>query len=190
MKKIYKKKPTNVSKHYVNNRTFYESLIEYKADLKRFNRPGSNMPPEMRPPIPKYVGECIMLICTRLGFRPNFLRYTYRDECIGDAIENCVAAVNNFDPNKTNNPFAYFTQIAFNAFIRRIQHEKKQAYVRYKNYENTFTLAEMQDHLEGDDNKLTQKGTNVNVDEFVANFERTMNKAGRNKKKRVAKLLA
>ena len=84
------------------------------------------------PPVPDYVGECFLKIANGLSFRPNFINYTYRDEMISDGIENCLQYVYNFDPNKSNNPFAYFTQIIYFAFIRRIQKEKKQTHIKHK----------------------------------------------------------
>jgi hypothetical protein len=115
------------SKHYINNRTLLESLIKYKAGVDEAKKKGS-LPPR----IPEYIGECFYKIATRLSTKYKFVNYTFRDEMIADAVENCVAAVNNFDPAKSSNPFAYFTQIIGNAFIRRIMKEKKQTYVKYK----------------------------------------------------------
>lgn len=115
------------SKHYINNRTLLESLIKYKSGVDEAKKNGT------RPPrIPEYIGECFYKIATRLSTKYKFVNYTFRDEMIADAVENCVAAVNNFDPSKSSNPFAYFTQIIGNAFIRRIMKEKKQTYVKYK----------------------------------------------------------
>jgi len=79
-----------------------------------------------RPYVPNYIGECIMKIATHLSYKPNFINYTFRDEMILDGIENCITYIDNFDPAKSKNPFAYFTQITYYAFIRRIQKEKKQ----------------------------------------------------------------
>lgn len=115
------------SKHYINNRALLEALIKYKDAVAEAKKNGTQ-PPR----IPEYIGECFFKIATRLSTKYKFVNYTYRDEMISDAIENCVAVVNNFDPAKSSNPFAYFTQIIGNAFIRRIMKEKKQTYVKYK----------------------------------------------------------
>lgn len=115
------------SKHYINNRALLEALIKYRDAVQEAKKNGTQ-PPR----IPEYIGECFFKIATRLSTKYKFVNYTYRDEMISDAIENCVAVVNNFDPAKSSNPFAYFTQIIGNAFIRRIMKEKKQTYVKYK----------------------------------------------------------
>ena len=82
------------------------------------------------PPVTNYIGECFLKIATHLSYRPNFINYTYRDEMISDGIENCLQYVKNFNPEKSSNPFAYFTQIIYYAFLRRIQKEKKQTHVK------------------------------------------------------------
>ena len=89
-----------------------------------------------QPPITNYIGECFLKIANHLSYRPNFINYTYRDEMISDGIENCLQYVHNFNPDKSNNPFAYFTQIIYYAFLRRIQKEKKQSHVKNKLIEN------------------------------------------------------
>ena len=88
------------------------------------------------PPITNYIGECFLKIATHLSYRPNFINYTYREEMISDGIENCLQYVHNFNPEKSDNPFAYFTQIIYYAFLRRIQKEKKQSHVKNKIIEN------------------------------------------------------
>ena len=86
-----------------------------------------------KPQLSNYIGQSILLICNNLAKKPNFSGYTYKQEMISDGIIDCIAAADNFNPEKTNNPFAYFTQIAWNAFIRRIHKEKKQTYIKHKN---------------------------------------------------------
>lgn len=138
-------------KNYINNKTLYLSMIEYKEALNKALK--ENQP---KPQVSKYIGESIMLICNNLAVKPNFSGYTYKQEMIADGIVDCIAAVDNFDPNKTNNPFAYFTQIAWNAFIRRLHKEKRQMYIKHKNFENSFLMNEMWDesdniHLKSND---------------------------------------
>ncbi len=95
------------------------------------------------PPVSDYIGECFMKIANHLSYRPNFINYTYRDEMIADGIENCIQYSYNFNPEKSNNPFAYFTQIIYYAFVRRIQKEKTQSHIKNKMMERdvfeTFT---------------------------------------------------
>ena len=51
---------------------------------------------------------------------------------ISDGIENCLQYLDNFNPKTSNNPFAYFTQIIYYAFVRRIQKEKKQITIKQR----------------------------------------------------------
>jgi hypothetical protein len=113
--------------HYVNNADFLKALKEYKQEVIAAKEAGLE-----KPRVSNYVGECILKIATHLSYRPNFFNYTYTDEMISDGIENCLMYIDNFDPDKYNNPFAYFTQIIYYAFIRRIQKEKKQTYIKGK----------------------------------------------------------
>jgi len=116
--------------HYVDNKKLLAAMIEFRnsvIEAKENDKP--------RPRIPDYIGECIMKISEHLSYRPNFINYTYKDEMISDGIENCLLYIDNFNPEKSKNPFAYFTQIIYYAFIRRMQKEKKQTYVKYKSLE-------------------------------------------------------
>jgi hypothetical protein len=146
--------------HYVNNRTLFEKMQEYKA--ARVLAVAEEKP---APRIPRYIGECLLMICTKLATKPNFSGYTYRDEMVADGIENCIAAVDNFDPDRYNNPFAYFTQIAWNAFIRRINREKKQSYIKHKNYQNNYLMSDQQ---------METIATNEYSDDLIKNFEDKM----------------
>lgn len=113
--------------HYVNNQELLDALIVYKKKCEKAEAEG-----KPRPVIPRYIGECFLKIANRLSFKPNFVNYTYRDDMISDGIENCVQYINNFNPEKSKNPFAYFTQIIYYAFLRRIQKEKKQLEIKGK----------------------------------------------------------
>ena len=157
--------------NYINNKTLYGSMIHYKNEV---NESKKN---EQDPPIvPRYIGESILLICSNLAKKPNFSGYTYKTDMISDAIMDCVAAVDNFDPEKTNNPFAYFTQIAWNAFIRRIQKEKKQTYIKHKNFENSFMMNELWSDAENIHLKANEYSS-----EIVRSFE-DKNNLPKNKK--------
>lgn len=113
------------SVHYVNNKEFLEALIEYKKKVSLSQERG-----DPKPRITNYLGECFLKIATHLSFKPNFVNYIFKDDMISDGIENCVQYVLNFDPEKFDNPFAYFTQIIYYAFLRRIQKEKRQLEVK------------------------------------------------------------
>ena len=113
--------------HYVDNAKFLEAMKEWKDKCKDAEETG-----EEPPRISNYIGECFLKIANGLSYRPNFINYTYRQEMISDGIENCLQYIHNFDPEKSKNPFSYFTQIIYYAFLRRIEKEKKQSYVKYK----------------------------------------------------------
>ena len=115
------------SEHYVNNKEFLEALIVFKNKCAIAKENG-----EPRPPISNYIGECFLKIATHLSYKPNFVNYMFREDMICDGIENCVQYIQNFNPEKSNNPFAYFTQIIYYAFLRRIQKEKKQLEIKNK----------------------------------------------------------
>ena len=116
-----------VSEHYVNNKEFLEALIVFKAKCSKAKEAG-----EPRPQITNYIGECFMKIATHLSYKPNFVNYMFREDMISDGIENCVQYIENFNPEKSKNPFAYFTQIIYYAFLRRIQKEKRQLEIKNK----------------------------------------------------------
>ena len=89
-----------------------------------------------RPRVPEYIGTCLFKIATHLARKPNFANYTFKEDMISDGIENCLLYIDNFNPDIYSNPFAYFTQIIYFAFLRRIQKEKKHMYIRYKSMQN------------------------------------------------------
>jgi hypothetical protein len=119
-----------------------------------------------------------MKIAEGLSHKPNFINYTYRDEMISDGIENCLMYFENFDPSKSKNPFAYFTQVIYFAFLRRIQKEKKQLYVKYKATEMYGVLDEFE-MLESEDGTTKQFELYDNIEEFIETYEgvRKANKA-------------
>jgi len=119
------------SSHYVDNKKFLQALIEYRALVDQAEKDG-----KPQPQVPNYIGECFIKIATHLSYKSNFINYTFKDDMISDGIENCLTAVAKFDPSKSSNPFAYYTQIIYFAFIRRIQKEKKQQATKYKMIEN------------------------------------------------------
>ena len=115
------------SEHYVNNKEFLAALIKYREDKEIALAKG--LP---KPPIPRYIGECFLKIANHLSFKPNFVNYMFKEDMISDGIENCVQYIHNFNPEKSQNPFAYFTQIIHYAFLRRIQREKRQLEIKNK----------------------------------------------------------
>ena len=119
-------KKTNKA-HYVDNKKFLQAMIEHRDKCRIAEEKGKK-----KPDVSNYIGECFLKIANHLSYRPNFINYTFRDDMISDGIENCLQYLDNFNPKKSNNPFAYFTQIIYYAFIRRIQKEKKQTNIKYR----------------------------------------------------------
>lgn len=151
--------------HYVDNKLLFETLVKYKKAVARQTK--------NPPPIPEYVGECLLKIATRLSQKSNFASYTFRDDMISDAIENCIMYLHNFDPAKSSNPFAYFTQITHFAFIRRIEREKKQVYTKLKYAIHRAEQQEDYIHADGDSADLpVPEWTHYeNIREFIRDYE-------------------
>jgi hypothetical protein len=172
-------------KHYINNADFLKALVEYKAKTKIAL--DSGLP---RPTIPNYIGECWMKIAEGLSHKPNFINYTYRDEMFSDGIENCLQYFENFDPNRGSNPFAYFTQIIYFAFLRRIGKEKKQLYVKYKATEQ-FGILDENELAELEEHGAKQFEMYDNISEFIATYEDTKKakKASSKKAKGIEKFI-
>ena len=138
--------PRKKTEHYVNNKKLLEELIVYRAKVfkakEKFIKKYGEDPPKMgawegKPTIPNYLGECFLKIANHLSYKPNFVNYMFKDDMICDGIENCVRYIHNFNPEKSKNPFAYFTQIIYYAFLRRISQEKKQLEIKNKILEKT-----------------------------------------------------
>ena len=171
------------SVHYVDNEKFLKEMKIYKKQYDDAKKAG-----EPLPMITEYLGECFMKIAQRLSYRPNFINYAFRDDMISDGIENCVQYIKNFDPEKSNNPFAYFTQIIYYAFIRRIQKEKKQLYVKYKTMDSFSTLGEnteISEHAGETQYVFDTMNTDqkANMYDFISNFEEAKKKKSVSKKK-------
>jgi len=156
--------------NYINNEDFLLAMIEYKKNIIESEKNN-----EERPPVPDYIGECFLLIAERLSYRPNFINYAFKEDMISDGIENCLQYVHNFNPEKSKNPFAYFTQIIYWAFVRRIQKEKKNLYIKYKEMER---LSYLEDHIDtsikDDSEYMSMVGNNdmrIMISEFIEDFE-------------------
>jgi len=126
--------------HYVDNEKFLEVMSDYREKYLQAKDNDTELPI-----IPDYAGECFLKIAERLSHRPNFINYAFREEMVSDGIENSVMYASNFNPEKSTNPFAYFTQIIYFAFLRRIEKEKKQLYIKYKTMEEYSSL---EDHVD------------------------------------------
>ena len=155
-------------RNYVNNVEFLEAMIKYKKAVREAEDSG-----EEPPRILNYIGECLYQIANRLAYKPNFINYTYRDDMIADGLENAIMCVNNFDPEKSSNPFAYFTQVIWFAFIRRIHKEKKQTYIRHKVMENAMiTDTAFERGADSDFNSSSMREmSNDRMNDFVEKYE-------------------
>ena len=146
--------PRKKSEHYVNNKELLQALIVYREKVAHAKE--NDLP---KPRITNYLGECFLKIATHLSYKPNFVNYMFRDDMISDGIENCVQYIHNFDPEKSRNPFAYFTQIIHYAFLRRIQKEKKQLDIKTKIIERSGfdeVMAVDDNAMSGDNSQYNQ----------------------------------
>ena len=170
--------------HYVDNKKLFEEMKKFKELCKEAEETGDE-----RPPVSHYIGECFLKIANGLSYKPNFVNYTYKDEMVSDGIENCLQYFYNFNPEKSNNPFAYFTQIIYYAFIRRIQKEKKYLYTKYKASENVNLFGQTAEKSGNDipfDNKIKyNEWSEEYMNDFIENFEENKRKK---KRKTVAPL--
>ena len=134
------------SAHYVNNADFSNAVVEY---VKTVNEAKSSN--KTIPKVPDYIAQCFLSIAEGLSHKSNFIRYTYREEMVMDAVENCLKAIENYDieaATRTGKPnaFAYFTQITWYAFLRRIAKEKKQQDIKLK----YLTRSGIENFVDGD----------------------------------------
>lgn len=169
-----------MAEHYIDNKKFYAALKEH-----RINRETAISLGESPPLVSNYIGECILAIANRFATKPNFINYPFKDEMIADGVENCITYIDNFDPAKSDNPFAYFTQITYFAFLRRIQKEKKHLYIKHqalKHFALTEELFDTQD-VDSDEYSNVSFADNEKVNEFIKSFEE-----GLEKKKKVSKV--
>lgn len=166
--------------NYINNKEFLKSILTHKKAYrlaKKMNKP--------LPPIPDYIGECFLKIAHGLAYKPNFINYTYREDMMGDGIENCLRYYLNFNPAKSKNPFAYFTQIMWYAFLRRIQAESKQLYIKYKSIQNSdaFDESARQSQDDGAYDNTYLRFLQKHMGQVITNFEaKKPKKILRNKK--------
>ena len=163
----------------MNNKEFGEAVVAYVDRVAE-----AKLAEQTIPIVPNYIAECFLKIAEGLSHKVNFIRYTYREEMVMDAVENCLRAVNNYNPDAatrtgTPNAFAYFTQICYFAFLRRIEKEKKQQDIKWKYIEQSG-VEEFIANIQGDDTHNEQgfidslrerisrvKDKDVKIKEFV-----------------------
>lgn len=164
-------------KHYVNNDKFLEEMKVFRLEVieaKQSDKP--------RPRVPNYIGECLFKIATHLARKPNFSNYTFKEDMVSDGVENCLLYIDNFDPEKSQNPFAYFTQIIYYAFLRRIQKEKKHLYIKYKCMQNQVINSLIENN--GEDfvaSNLNGSMHDSYSEEFISDFIETFEDNKKNK---------
>ena len=165
---------TDKRKHYVDNDKFFVEMKKWKQrviDAREVD--------EVDPPATEYMGECFLKISENLAWRSNFINYTFRDDLVSDGIENCLLYAHNFNPEKSKNPFSYFTQIIHHAYVRRITKEKKQMHIKYRYVERSGILDQINTDVE--DN---QKNTKKFVDYLKAHEKYAENPQPKKRKKK------
>jgi hypothetical protein len=161
------------TKNYVNNPDFLAALIEYKGKCESARAAGKEIPR-----VPNYLGVCIYEIANRLSSKPNFAGYTFREDMVMDGVENCLLYIENFDPAKSSNPFAYFTQFIWYAFLRRIAKEKKYLYTKLKSSQSLLAMGET--HAGGEEMIMHMTLDADYINSFIGDFE---DKLARDKEK-------
>lgn len=159
-------------RNYINNREMYQHLVEYLDGCDEAEAAGKEIPP-----IPKYLGECFLQIAQKLSTKPNFAGYPFIEEMRSDGVINCVKYIRNFKPLYQNaagetvegNPFAYFTQYIKNAFLQRIQIEKKNLYTRHKAYQDLQVL----EAVNGQEGIAAMELNDIS-NEFIKSFEQRL----------------
>jgi hypothetical protein len=159
-----KKKPIN----YVDKKQFYQAIVEYHAKLKKARDGGV-----VEPRIPDYIGSCLQKIAYGLASKRCFANYSFIDEMISDAIENCIMYFEDFDPEWGQNAFSYFTQVVYFAFLRRIYKEEKGRYIKYKYFQEAV-LHGRGAHLfvDADGEHLITTKVYDNINDFIEKFEK------------------
>ena len=151
------------STHYINNKEFLALLIAHRnalADAEKKKLPA--------PQISDEIGLCFLDMAQRISKRPNFSSYTFREDMVSEAVENCLLYIRNFNPDISQNPFGYFTTTIYYAFFRRIEREKKDLYMKYKS-------AEMQGYVDSpiQDEMINTRHLTVydNISDYINTFE-------------------
>ena len=152
-------------KNYINNREFYSRIVEYQLRVKKAQEEGTEIPR-----IPEYIGLCIDMLAKNLARLPRFANYSYKDEMIQDGIENCILYFNDFNPEKSQNPFAYYTLVIYRAFIRRISKEERQRYIAVKSLQNVSQDLSM--FVDDEGKPLIDVHIYDNLNTFMDKFEK------------------
>jgi len=154
--------------HYVNNAQFSQAVVDYVTEVNKAREIEKPIPV-----VPDYIAQCFMRIAEGLSHKSNFIRYTYREEMVMDAVENCLKAIHNYNletATRTGKPnaFAYFTQITWYAFLRRIAKEKKQQDVKMK----FLSKASIEEFISGDADAESMQAVSSYVDTLRERIDR------------------
>lgn len=155
--------------HYVNNAEFSQAVVDYVKIVQEAKTQETKLPI-----VPDYIAQCFLRIAEGLSHKSNFIRYTYREEMVMDAVENCLKAIENYNleaATRTGKPnaFAYFTQITWYAFLRRIAKEKKQQDIKLK-YLTKSGIENFMVNEHGDD--MTQQVAGAFIDTLRGRIEK------------------
>lgn len=162
--------------HYIDNDEFFKEMVTWKKEIARAKKEGLPIPR-----VTESIGQKILTIATRVSFMPKFVNYPFREEMISDGVENCLLYIQNFNPKKSNKPFAYFTTIVYYAFLRRIKKEKAHLATKFKYIEEHLNGELENGDVPGD--SFGSDYSDANRREFMHNFEQA--RAKKKKKKRI-----
>lgn len=189
MQKAKIKKPKSI-RNYIDNDKFFEAVCDYKRQLKAA-REAANGEEFERPVMSDYLGDCFLKLAENFSHNYSFIGYPFREDMVMDAVYFCVKYIDTFNPERTKNPFAYFTTTCYNAFLQKIEKEKKSLYIKYKAIEQVEIFDALSDNhaygervIKGTDEGIPySEGARDKRDEFVYAFEAKMNKDKEKKEK-------
>lgn len=191
--KLGQDKPkATIDRHYVSKEEFYEALVERRALVDEYKAKIAAGEEAIMPKISNKIGDCILKICTNLAKKYNFANKPYKEEMIGDAIEQCIKYIDSFDIHITKNPFSYFTQTAYYQYLDRIKTENKEQYVKYKALMNSLVLSELSDmDLSADNAEHIHDNIELpdisHITGFIDRFEESQRKSAANVKSKKSK---
>lgn len=194
--KVGQDKPkATIDRHYVSKEEFYAALVERRklVDEYKAKIAAGDLEAKM-PPISNKIGECILKICTNLAKKYNFANKPYKEEMIGDAIEQCIKYIDSFNVDITQNPFSYFTQTAYYQYLDRIKTENKEQYVKYKALMNSLVLSELSEDDSAGEN-VEHLHDNIELPDityitgFIERFEESQRKSAANVKSKKSKAI-
>lgn len=169
-------KPAN---HYIDNTKFFTEIVKYQTRCKDHVDAKKEIPK-----VPNYIADCFLRIADNLGNLKKFRNYPFLEEMKSDAVYYCLKYMHNFSPEKTQNPFSYFTKISYYAFLQRIQSEKKFLYKKYKAIQNTelfLSVSDRQAHDKGDYSNDIQydEHSRENMNDFIVKYETSLKRKKR-----------